>query len=142
MPKFRLEKTINSPRDKVFEIFTTFSNYQNLFPKYFPSVRILSTRDDVSVVEEHLMLGDRELVMMTKHVTVVPSRHEVFVIGGDAKGTHIVERFDQIANSTKLTVDVDFKLKGSMKISNLFGKNKIETDYSDIVSECTRVAEL
>jgi len=103
---------------------------------------MLSTRNDVSVVEEHLMLGNRELVMMTKHVTVLPSYHEVFVIGGDAKGTHIVERFDQVANSTKLIVDVDFKLKGSMKLSNLFGKNKIETDYADIVSECVRIAEL
>ena len=41
-------------------------------------------RDDVSIVEEHIMLAGRELVMMTKHVIKPHELHEVFVIGGDA----------------------------------------------------------
>ncbi len=141
MPKFYFEKLIDSQREKVFKVFTNFSEYQKLIPQYFPSVRILSSRNEVSVIEEHLMLGDRELVMMTKHVVEEPKRHETFVIGGDAKGTHIVERFEPISSGTKLLVFADFKLKGGMKISSLLGRNKVENDYSKIMDEFVKIAE-
>lgn len=141
MPKFHFEKFIHAPREKVFGIFTDYGNYQNLFPKSFPSVRILSTRDNVSIVEEHMMLGTQELVMMTKHVTVEPESHEIFVIGGDAKGSHIVEKFEELSNGTAIKITVNFKTKGMMKISSLFGKSKIENDYLKIVSEYVKIAE-
>lgn len=141
MTKFHFEKFIHSPREKVFRIFTEFENYQNLFPDCFPSVRILSTRNDVSVIEEHMMLGDRELVMMTKHVIREPESHEIFVIGGDAKGSHIVEKFDEISNGTKVSIDVDFKMKGAMKISSLFRKGNLEADYMKIISKYVKTTE-
>lgn len=141
MTKFHFEKFIHSPREKVFRIFTEFENYQNLFPECFPSVRILSTRNDVSVIEEHMMLGDRELVMMTKHVIREPESHEIFVIGGDAKGSHIVEKFDEISNGTKVSIDVDFKMKGAMKISSLFRKGNLEDDYLKIISKYVKTTE-
>ncbi len=142
MPRFSFEKLVNSPRQKFFDIVKDYEKYQKLLPQYFPSVRILSTRNDVSVVEEHMVLGNKELVMMTKHVIQEPHLHEIFVIGGHAKGTHIVEKFEQIPTGTKMLVEVDFKLKGNMKISNLLGKNKIENNYSKIVDEFVKVAEI
>ena len=142
MPKFSFEKLVNSQIQKIFDIVKDYEKYQKLLPQYFPSVRILSTRNDVSVVEEHMILGNKELVMMTKHVIQEPNLHEIFVIGGDAKGTHIVEKFEQIPTGTKMLVEVDFKLKGNMKISNLLGKSKIENNYSKIVDEFVKVAEI
>ena len=68
MPKFSLEKIVNNNRDNVFEIFSNFENYQRLIPQHYPSVRIRSMRGDVSVVEEHLILGEMELLIMAKHV--------------------------------------------------------------------------
>ena len=89
-----------------------------------------------------MMLGNRELVMMTKHIVREPDLHEFFVIGGDAKGTHVVEKFESKNDGTLLTVDVDFKLKGgSVCFSNLLGRQKIKDDYSKIVDEFVRVAE-
>jgi coenzyme Q-binding protein COQ10 len=142
LPKFHFEKFVNSQREKIFEIFTSYTSFQKLIPEHFPSVRVLSTRNEVSVVEEHLVLGERELVMMTKHVVEEPARHDIFVIGGDAKGTHITEIFKQRSNGTKLEIDVDFKIKGSMKLSALFGKNKIENDYLRIVEKFVKIAEI
>ena len=70
-----------------FEIFSNFENYQKLLPQHFPSVRVRSIRNDIAVVEEHMILGDKELVIMAKHVSQKTCYlHEVFVIGGDAKG--------------------------------------------------------
>ena len=65
--------------------------------------------------------------------------HDIFVIGGDAKGTHIKEQFIDHEDGTKILVDVDFKFKGMMKISNLFGKDTIEDNYSKIFNDFLKI---
>ena len=141
MSKFSLEKTVHAKRETVYERLSNYENYEKLVPQHFPSVRVRSVRGNISVVEEHMNLGDRELVIMAKHVTKEPVLHEVFVIGGDAKGSHIKQQFIEISEGTKIIVDVDFKLKGKMKISNMFGKNKIEQDYAKILDDFAKIAE-
>ncbi len=141
MPKFSLEKTVHAKREAVYEILSNYENYQKLIPQHFPSVRVRSVRENISVVEEHMNLGDKELVIMAKHVTEEPVLHEVFVIGGDAKGSRIKQQFIEISEGTKIIVDVDLKLKGKMKMSSIFGKNKFEEDYSKILDDFIKIAE-
>lgn len=141
MPKTIFEKIIKSDRKKVFELTTNYENFQKILPQYYPSIRVISVRGNVSVVEEHLRIAGQELVMMAKHVIDEPTLHEIFIIGGDAKGTHIIKRYESIPHGTKLTLEIDWKLKGIMKISNLFGKNKILNDYSKIIDEFIAIAE-
>ncbi|MGI0057474.1 MAG: polyketide cyclase [Nitrosarchaeum sp.] len=134
MAKIVFEKIIKSDRKKVFEFATNYENFQKILPQYYPSIRTISVRGNVSVVEEHLVIGGRELVMMVKHVIDEPILHELFVIGGDAKGTHITNRYEQLANGTKLILEVEWKVKGMMKITDLSGK-KIAGEYSEIVDK-------
>ncbi|MDC0154594.1 polyketide cyclase, partial [Nitrosopumilus sp.] len=68
MTKFSLEKIIQAKRKDVFEIFSNYERYENLIPKFFPSIRIRSVRGETAVVEEHFKLGDIELLLMSKHV--------------------------------------------------------------------------
>jgi len=141
LSKFSLEKTVHAKRETVYERLSNYENYEKLIPQHFPSVRVRSVRGNVSVVEEHMNLGDQELVIMAKHVTKEPVLHEIFVIGGDAKGSHIKQQFIEISDGTKIIVDVDFKLKGKMKISRMLGKNKIEQDYAKILDDFVKIAE-
>ena len=141
MPKIIFEKIIKADRKKVFELTTNYENFQKILPQYYPSIRVISVRGNVSVVEEHLRIAGQELVMMAKHVIDEPILHEIFIIGGDAKGTHIIKRYESIPHGTKLTLEIDWKLKGMMKLSNLFGKNKILTDYSRIIDEFIAIVE-
>ena len=141
MSKFSLEKTVNAKRETVYERLSNYENYEKLIPQHFPSVRVRSVRGNVSVVEEHMNLGDKELVIMAKHVTEEPVLHEVFVIGGDAKGSRIKQQFIEISEGTKIIVDVDLKLKGKMKISTMFGKNKFEQDYAKILDDFVKITE-
>ena len=141
MSKFSFEKTVNANRETVFERLSNYDNYEKLLPQHFPSVRVRSVRGNVSVVEEHMNLGDRELLIMAKHVTTEPVLHEVFVIGGDAKGSYIKQQFIEISQGTKVIVDVNFKLKGKMMMSRIFGKNKIEEDYAKILDDFVKIAE-
>jgi coenzyme Q-binding protein COQ10 len=141
LPKFSIDKIVNAQRSSVFEIFSNFENYQKSLPQYFPSVRVRSIRNETAVVEEHMMLGDKELVIMAKHVTQSPLLHEIFVIGGDAKGSHIKEQFLDHSEGTKILVDVDLKLKGKMKISELFTKNNLQENYSKIIDGFVKIVE-
>ena len=141
MPKFSLEKIVQNNRNEVFEIFSNFENYQRIIPQHYPSVRIRSMRGDVSVVEEHLILGDLELLIMAKHVSQKPILHEVIVIGGDAKGSRIRQEFIELEKGTKILVDVDLKFKGKMKISTMFGKNNFKQDYDNILDDFVKLAE-
>jgi coenzyme Q-binding protein COQ10 len=118
-----------------------YENFQNILPQYFPSIRVRSVRENVAIVEEHIKLGDRELVMTTKHVTKYPETHEVFVLGGDTKGSHIVERYDKAQDGTKLVVDADIRLKGILVIAGAFAKKKITSDFGKIIDEFAKIAE-
>ncbi len=141
MPKIKFVKIIKADRKKVFEIATNFKDFQKTLPNFYPSIRVRSMRDDVSIVEEHIMLAGRELVMMTKHVTKPPELHEMFVLGGDAKGSHIVERYEIIPEGTKITVYADLKLHGKLKLAVFFGKGKIKNDFVKIMGEFAKIAE-
>jgi coenzyme Q-binding protein COQ10 len=141
LPKIHFEKIIKAERNRVFDIATNYEEFQKKIPQYFTSMRIRSTRDNVTVIEEHLKLAGKELVMMTKHVTKYPETHEIFVIGGDAKGSHILEHYQSVADGTKITVDADIKLKGILKIAGFFGKSKIVKGFNMMMDEFAKIAE-
>jgi len=141
LPKFSLEKISNAKRDAVYEVFSNFENFQKIIPQHYPSIRIRSVRDNVAVVEEHLLLGDSELVIMAKHVAEKPILHEIFVIGGDAKGSYFKQEFVELEKGTKILVDVDLKFKGKMKISSLFGNKSFKEDYGKILDDLLKLSE-
>ena len=141
MTKFTVYKIIHTKRKIIFDILSNFENFQKILPQHFPSIRVRSTRGNISVVEEHMMLGNKELVIMAKHVIQEPSLHEIFVIGGDAKGSHIYQQFIEHSEGTKIVVDVDLKLSGKMKLSGLFGNGSLEENYSKILDDFIKIAE-
>jgi len=125
----------------VFDIFSNFENYQKLFPQHFPSVRVRSIRNNVAVVEEYLNLGNKELLIMAKHVSDNPVSHEVFVIGGDIKGSYFKQQFIEFENTTKVIFDIDLKLKGKSLVSSMLKKNNYEQDYSKILDDFVKIIE-
>lgn len=141
LPKINFIKTIKAKRPKVFEIATNYESFQKILPQYFSLIQIKSRRNNATVVEEHLKIVGKELAMMTKHVTKYPDIHEVFVIGGDAKGSHIIEKYESIDRGTRLIFEADLKLNGKLGIIDYFKKNKIETGFSKIMDDLAKIAE-
>ena len=138
---FSLEKIIHAKRKDVFKIFSNYEDYEKLIPQYFPSIRIRSVRGNTAVVEEHLKLGDLELVLMSKHVATPFVLHEVYVIGGKSKGSYIKQEFVEIPGGTKILIDVDLKLTGLMKIPKVLDKSKLIENYSNLLNDLTILCE-
>ena len=141
MTAFSLEKIIHAKRKDVFKIFSNYEDYEKLIPQYFPSIRIRSVRGNTAVVEEHLKLGDLELLLMSKHVATPFVLHEVYVIGGKSKGSYIKQEFVEIPEGTKILIDVDLKLTGLMKIPKVLDKSKLIENYSNLLNDLTILCE-
>ena len=135
MSKITFEKITSSDPKKVFDIISNFENYEKLFPNYYPSVRIKSVRDESSLVAEHLRLHDKEFVIMAKHFNDPPHRHEMRVVGGDIKGSYIIEKIIPFESGTKITVEAKINTGKRFSIlKNADYKKALEDLYDEVVS--------
>lgn len=141
MAKVKFEKFSSVTREKFFDIITNYKSLQTILPEFFSSMRIISTRSNTTLVEEHLKLAGKEFIVMAKHVIEAPYLHEIFIVGGDIKGTHITEEFEQISGGVRIILTVDFKPSASIRLSNFFSKKKIENEFSEIIDKLILIAE-
>ena len=123
LAKIIFEKTVKSEIDKVFEIISNFENFEKLLPNFYPSIIIKSVRDESSLVAEHLKLNDNEFVIMAKHFSKPPHRHEMRVVGGDIKGSYIIEKLIPLESGVKIIVEA------KINVSKRFGSILKNKDY-------------
>ena len=135
------EKFSHSPIEKIFELATDFDNLQTTFPEFFPSLRVISVRPNTTLVESHIILDEKEFVVMAKHVIEKPTLHETFFVGGDAKGTCVTEKYERTSKGTKITISIDFKYKGSLRFSGLLKRGNYEESFSKIFDKLINLAE-
>ena len=141
MPSFSFEKTVDADLGRIFDVATDLEGLEKALPQYFKSVRVLSVRGNVSVAEEHRMVAKKEFVMTTKHVIDRPHTHHVFVIGGDARGSQILEEYASAGDRTRITVDVDLRLGRMLGIGWMPGKGRVKDDFARIVDGFAALAE-
>lgn len=141
LPQFRWTNTVRAAREKTYETMCCFRGYSESFPQHFPSIRVRSVRGDVAVVEEHLNLGGRRLVIMAKHVSRPPVAHDMFVIGGDLKGTNVRQVFSTVGEDTLVVTDVNLKLGLALGIKSAFGhRDQYKRDYGAILDDLATAA--
>ena len=107
MNKITFEKSIRADQQKVFDIVTNFEDFERLLPEFYPSIVIKSIRDESSLVSEHLKIADKEFVIMAKHFSSPPERHVMRVVGGDIKGSYIIENIFPLNSETKIIVEAE-----------------------------------
>ena len=109
MSKISFEKIINSDITKTFKILTDFENFEKLLPEFYSSISVKSIRNESSLVAEHLHLLGNEFVIMAKHFSEPPNKHQMRVVGGDIKGSFITESIiplnvkDELNPQTKIS---------------------------------------
>ena len=135
MTKITFERTISSDPKKVFDVISNFENYEKLLPDYYPLVRIKSVRYESSLVAEHLRLHDKEFVIMAKHFNDPPYRHEMRVVGGDIKGSYIIEKIIPFESQTKIIVEAEINTGKRFSIlKNTDYEKALEDLYDEVVT--------
>lgn len=141
MPRILLSRLIRADAEKIFDMMADRENLARMLPEYVASVRIRSSRGNVSVVEERLQIAGEMLLMMTKHVLERPRRHEIYVIGGDAKGSRLTWTYEAAPGGTLATIRAEINLGLRRRITAAFERRDIRDGFVDMMERITRLAE-
>lgn len=128
MPNFQLEKITDIQRDKLFRIITDFENFPKVLPDYFKDIQILNAKGNEYNIQEKIKFFGKNFDVNTKHIVKEPNIHEVYILSGPAKGSKFIENFQIIPKGTKITIDVEYRINGILKILSYFIKLKIKKD--------------
>lgn len=93
-------------------------------------VKMRSERPESAVNEETMYLNGKTYKCMVKHLFEAPSVHTYTVIGGDAKGSSVVQRLEEIPDGTRVNMSIDWKV-------SLFGfrSKGILSDYTALLND-------
>ena len=116
MSSFNLIHKSNLERDIIFKISTDVENFHNIMPKYFKSLQIVSNSLNEKIVLESIDFLGKRIKIKTKHIILKPDIHKVFILTGPAKGTSFIETYISNSNGTEISILVDLKLNGVLKL--------------------------
>jgi hypothetical protein len=141
LQKIQLVKIVNVEKEKIFKTGTDFESFTQKLPQYFKLIRIRSVREFTSVIEIHGKIAGREFSVMTKNVIKPHGIHETFVLSGVTRGSHITKKYESVPEGTRITIDVDLKLRGLLRFTSIFSANKIKEIINMYFDDFTKAIE-
>ena len=141
MSGFNLVQKSNLDRDIIFKISTDVENFHKIMPKYFKSLKIISDSLNEKIVLESIDFLGRKIKIKTKHVIVKPNVHKVFILTGPVRGTSFIETYDSTLSGTSISILVDLKLHGILKLIP-FLKILVLKKMNSVMSEFIICAEI
>jgi len=85
-------------------------------PKYFKSLSVISNSLNEKIVSESIHFLGRKIKIKTKHVILKPNVHKVFILDGPVRGTSFIETYNSSLSGTDISILVDLKLRGILKL--------------------------
>jgi hypothetical protein len=131
----------NLERDIIFAISTDVENFHKIMPKYFKSLKIISDSLNEKIVLESIDFLGRKIKIKTKHIIVKPNVHKVFILTGPVRGTSFIETYDSTLSGTNISILVDLKLHGILKLIP-FLKILVLKKMNSVMSEFIICAEI
>ena len=141
MSGFNLIQKSNLERDLIFSISTDVENFHKIMPKYFKSLKIISDSLNEKIVLESIDFLGRKIKIKTKHVIVKPNVHKVFILTGPVRGTSFIETYYSTLSGTNISILVDLKLHGILKLIP-FLKILVLKKMNSVMSEFIICAEI
>ena len=139
MLKVKVEKIIKAKKDKVFFTITDFENLPSKLPQIFKSVKIISREGNSIITEEFVRMVRRDITQKVKHVIQPTKKHEVFILEGDVKDSHIIESYEETSEGTKIIIEGDFKLAGTLNLLGFFAKREIEKSINEVMDKFAKI---
>jgi len=131
----------NLERDLIFSISTDVENFHKIMPKYFKSLKIISDSLNEKIVLESIDFLGKKIKIKTKHIIVKPNVHKVFILTGPVRGTSFIETYDSTLSGTNISILVDLKLHGILKLIP-FLKILVLKKMNSVMSEFIICAEI
>ena len=116
MNGFNLVQKSNLESSVIFQISTDVENFHKIMPKYFKSLKIISNSLTEKIVLESIDFLGMKIKIKTKHIILKPNVHKVFILSGPAKGTSFIETYNSNSTGTDISILVDLKLNGFLKL--------------------------
>jgi len=137
MTSFNLVQNSTLERDVIFRISTDVENFHKIMPKYFQSLEILENSSNEIIVMESIDFLGKKIRIKTKHVIVEPNMHKVFILTGPVRGTSFIETYAPNSFGTDISILVNLKLNGFLKLIPFLGfliKNRMNSVMSEFIT--------
>ena len=80
-------------------------------------------------------MHDKEFVIMAKHFNDPPHKHEMRVVGGDIKGSYIIEKIISFESQTKIIVEAEINIGKRFSIlKNADYHKALKNLYDEVVT--------
>tara|TARA_B110000495_G_C22969548_1_gene568934 strand:+ start:538 stop:1134 length:597 start_codon:yes stop_codon:yes gene_type:complete len=133
-------KTTDLPREKIFTIMTDIKNYTKILPNNVLNVNIINQTKsdfispiDVIFVEEKISERGVMIEVIAKHDIEKFTYHKIEVMNGDAKGTVIEQRFEDIKNGTKISTEIKIHIKGILAPFGFLATSNLESAVNSVL---------
>jgi len=138
---YNLVQKSNLDCNTIFNISTDVENFHKIMPKYFKSLTIISNSLNEIIVSESIHFLGIKIKIKTKHVILKPNIHKVFILDGPVKGTSFIETYNSSLSGTDISILVDLKLHGILKLIP-FLKFLLLKRMNSVMSEFITCAEI
>ena len=113
--QFTIVKQYEIEFDKVSNVFRQIEDYPDILPKNIESVIIIEEDENYILAKEKFSERGIGAEFLVEH-RWDGNQHLMEILDGDAKNSKIIQTFEEIGNSTKITTDVDIKFKGLLSV--------------------------
>lgn len=113
---FTTSQLIDVKKEIIFNEMANIENFPNVFPQNVLNVKILNKTDNTIIAEEELSEAGIKLTLLVKHTISPYNEHIIEIIDGDAKGTTIIQSFEEVNSQTNLTTTIHLNVKGVLSL--------------------------
>jgi ribosome-associated toxin RatA of RatAB toxin-antitoxin module len=128
-------KEVELDKIDIFNVMTDVHNYPKILPQNVISVNILNQTKNIIFAEEEVIENHLRLKMMVKHTFVPYNQHVIEILNGDAKGTKIIQTFEENNSTTKITTKIEFKLNGILEFIKYFTQSSLEHAMNTVLDD-------
>jgi len=137
---FNLSGNSSLSRGVVFKISTDVTNFHNIMPNYFKSLDVLSNDESGIFVLEKINFLGQSVKVKTRHLVLPPNIHKVFILTGPLRGTFFIEQYDPTSSGTLISISVNLKINGILKLIPFIDKI-LRKKMSSVMIEFVNSAE-
>ena len=113
---FETNQLIDIKKEILFEEMSNIENFPTIFPQNILDVKIKSHTNNVIIAEEELHESGIHVKLLVKHTIESPNTHTIEILDSDAKGTIIIQTFEDVNSKTNLNTKVHLNVKGVLSV--------------------------